>query len=246
MGYQIPSFLKRDGDSLLFNQEGELIYYIPEMYFEKKYAYAVGVYINLIGVLDYTIVDKNGKNNGLNPFRFPSVFLCKPSVTEKIKNVQLTQHSSPQDYRLLKFKKGDQVVVSTKVPEDVVNAEEFYKMFTSGKMPTTIKYDVLHEYFQENIRLNGGDYGINMQLFGMIIAESIRDPKDIKKLFRHTDMKDMTAYQGISIKQIPKYISPFTSATSENWDESIVNAIVNKNTKYSPMESLFTEQSFNI
>ena len=30
---QIPPFTKRDGDSLLFNQDGYLQYYIPEDYF---------------------------------------------------------------------------------------------------------------------------------------------------------------------------------------------------------------------
>lgn len=236
----IPKFLKRSGDSLLFNQDGELVFYIPEMYFDRKYAIIVGEYINLLGVLDYAIFDEKGKHSGLKPFRFPTVFLCKPGAMEKVKDVKLTQHSDTQDYRLLKFRKNDQVVVSVKVPEMVANAEEFYKLFTSGKMPTTIRYDEIQDYFVENIRLNGADYGISIQLFGLIISEMCRDPKDPTKLFRHTDMKDMTAYSMLNIREIPKHVSPFTSVTSENWDESIVNAILNKKTKYSPMEKLFT------
>ena len=236
----IPKFLKRDGDSLLFNQEGELIFYIPEMYFSRNYAIIIGEYVNLLGVLDYAIFDEKGKHSGLKPFRFPTVFLCKPGEMEKVKNVKLTEHVEAQDYRLLKFRKGDQVVVSVKVPEMVANAEEFYKLFTSGKMPTTIKYDEIQDYFLENIRLNGADYGISIQLFGIIIGEMCRDPKDPSKLFRHTSMSNMTAYQMLNIREVPKYISPFTSITSENFDDSLVNAIINKNTKYSPMEKLFT------
>lgn len=236
----IPKFLKRDGDSLLFNQEGELIFYIPEMYFSRNYAIIIGEYVNLLGVLDYAIFDEKGKHNGLKPFRFPTVFLCKPGEMEKVKNVKLTEHVEAQDYRLLKFRKGDQVVVSVKVPEMVANAEEFYKLFTSGKMPTTIKYDEIQDYFLENIRLNGADYGISIQLFGIIIGEMCRDPKDPSKLFRYTSMSNMTAYQMLNIREVPKYISPFTSITSENFDDSLVNAIINKNTKYSPMEKLFT------
>lgn len=236
----IPKFLKRDGDSLLFDQEGELIFYVPEMYFNSKYAIIVGEYVNLLGILDYAIFDEKGKHSGLKPFRFPTVFLCRPGEMEKVKNVKLTEHIEAQDYRLLKFKKGDQVVVSVKVPEMVSNAEEFYKLFTSGKMPTTIRYDEIHNYFLENIRLNGADYGISIQLFGIIIGEMCRDPKDLSKLFRHTSMKNITEYQMLNIKEVPKYVSPFTSITSENFDESIVAAILNKNTKYSPMEKLFT------
>lgn len=237
---EIPKFLKKDGDSLLFNQEGELVFYIPEMYFERKYAVISGEYVNLLGVLNYAIFDDKGKHSGLKPFRFPTIFLCKPSSMEKVKNVKLTEYVEAQDYRLLKFRKGDQVVVSVKVPEMVANAEEFYKIFISGKLPTTIRYDELQDYFLENIRLNGADYGISIQLFGMLIGEMCRDPKDRTKLFRHTKMNNMCAYQTINIREVPKYVSPFTSITSENWDESVVNSMLIKDARYSPLEKLFT------
>ena len=37
---------------------------------------------------------------------------------------------------------------------------------------------------------------------------------------------------------IPKYISAFTSITSENWDDAVVNAVINKNKVDSPMEKI--------
>ena len=40
--YKVPSFLTRDGDALLFNGDGELIFYIPETYFSGNNAYFVG------------------------------------------------------------------------------------------------------------------------------------------------------------------------------------------------------------
>lgn len=238
---QVPKFLKREGDSLLYNQEGELVFYVPEEYFSRNFAIIMGEYVNLIGLLDYAIFNTNGKHNGLKQFRLPTVFLSKPGEIEKIRNVKLTAHSEPQDYRLLKFKKGDTVIVSVRVPQIVDNAEEFFKIFLSGSLPTTIPYDKLHEYFPENIRLNGADYGLNMQQFGIIVSEMARDPKDHTKLFRHTSMNNMNEYTSISIKDIPKYVSAFTSITSENWDEAVINAITNKNPGYSPLEKLFTD-----
>lgn len=238
--YDVPKFLKRDGDALVFNLDNEeLVYYIPEVYFSRKFAIIVGEYVNLMGVFDYTIQKIDGKsNNGLHRFYFPTIFLCKPGEMEKVKNIKLTDYTEPQDYRLLKFKKGDQAVVSVKVPQNVENAEEFYSMFIYEKLPNTIPYDKLQDYFIDNINLNGSDYGLNIQLFGIIISEICRDPKDPQKLFRNTNIKSMNAYKSIGIKQIPKYVSPFTSITSENFDESIVNAIVNKNVRYSPLEKL--------
>lgn len=241
MADKIPNFLKRDGDKLLFNGEGQFIFYVPEMYFERNCAIVIGDVVNLIGVLDYTILDKNGKNNGLHLFRFPTVFLTRPSEMEKIKDVQLTKHTDRQDYRLLKYDKGAEIVISVKVPQVIDNADQFYQMFTSGKLPTTIPYDKLYEYFPENMRLNGNDYGINLQMFGIVTSELCRDQNNSKKLFRHTDIKDMTAYRAISIKEAPNQVSPFTAITSENWNESMINAINNKEAGYSPLESLFVD-----
>lgn len=239
--YKVPSFLKRDKEALLFNTSGELVFYVPEYYFERKYAVVNGEYVNSLGIFTYTIFDEKGKNNGLKNFYFPTRFLCRPYAIEKVKNIKLTKNTDPQDYRLLKFKKGDQVVVSVKVPEDIINAEDFYKMFITGKTANTIRYDELIQYFDDNIKLNGSAYKLNKQLFGILVAEMCRDPKDIKKLFRHTDMKDLNDYRIINIKQIPKLVSAFTSITSENKEEALVNAVLNKNNKYSPLEKLFTE-----
>ena len=75
----------------------------------------------------------------------------------------------------------------------------------------------------------------------MIISEMARDPNDITKLFRHTRMEDMTSYKLISIKEVPNQTSPYTAITSENWNESIISAIMNKNTTPAPMETLFTD-----
>ena len=100
---------------------------------------------------------------------------------------------------------------------------------------------IVHQYFIDNINLNGGDYGLDMQIFGIIISEACRDPNNKEKLFCHTDMKDMNAYNFISIKEIPHYISPFTAITSENLDESIVNGITNKAKGHSPLEKLMME-----
>lgn len=238
--YQVPKFLKRDGEALLFNQEGEFVFYVPEEQFDKKIATITGRYVSVMGLLNYAIFDEKGKHGGLRTFKFPTIFTCRPYLIEKIKAVKLTEHTQEQDYRVLRFKKDDQVVTSVKVAQDVENSEKFYNLFLSGKLPTTIPYDKLHEYFIENIELNGASYGMNIQLFGILVSEMCRDPKDIKRLFRNTDIKNMNGYVSINVKDIPKYVSPFTSITSENWDEAIMNADINKNTNYSPLEKLFT------
>lgn len=268
MAYDVPKFLKRDGDSLLFNQDGQFVFYVPEVYFSRGDAQFKGEYVNLLGILDYTIFNTSGKNCGLKRFYFPTVFLCKPSRTEKVKNVHLKKdiqtkvlHNSAvwdedptsigidindddndsvhsQDYRLLIFEKGDAVVVSTKVPETLSNVEDFYRIFLTGKLPTTIPYDKMQFYFPESIRLNGASYGMSLQMFGIVISEMCRDPKDPSRAFRHTNFKDQRSYSAISIKNLPKYISPNSSISSENWDLGVIGAIMNPTDTGSPMEKL--------
>lgn len=237
--YLVPSFLKRDGDSLLFNEDGQFIFYVPEIYFDRGDAVVNGEYVNLLGILDYAIFDSTGKHGPLHRFFFPTVFLCKPSEQAIQKKVKLTASSDPADYRLLIFEKGDAVVVNVKVPENISNVEDFFKIFLTGKLPnTTIKYGHMQDYFTESIALNGSNYGINLQMFGFVIQEVCRDPKDLNKAFRHTHFTDECNYKLINIRDVPKFLSPAISITSENWDNGVIGSIMHPTDIESPMEKL--------
>ena len=238
MSYNVPKFLKRDGDALLFNNDGQFVFYVPETYFDRGDAQIKGEYVNLLGILDYTIYKPDGSNIGLKRFNFPTVFLCKPSRIEKSKKIRLKAAVEPQDYRLLIFEKGDAVVVSTKVPQNIANVEDFYRIFLTGKLPMTIPYDKLQNYFVDSMELNGSSYGMTLQMFGVVISEMCRDPNDPSKSFRQTKFTDQMAYRAISIKDLPKYISPSSSIGSENWDLGVVGAIMNPTNTNSPMEKL--------
>lgn len=238
MSYNVPKFLKRDGDALLFNNDGQFVFYVPETYFDRGDAQIKGEYVNLLGILDYTIYKPDGSNIGLKRFNFPTVFLCKPSRIEKSKKIRLKASVEPQDYRLLIFEKGDAVVVSTKVPQNIANVEDFYRIFLTGKLPMTIPYDKLQNYFVDSMELNGSSYGMTLQMFGVVISEMCRDPNDPSKSFRQTKFTDQMAYRAISIKDLPKYISPSSSIGSENWDLGVVGAIMNPTNTNSPMEKL--------
>lgn len=236
--YKVPKFLVKDGDSLLFNQEGTFVFYVPETYFDRGDAEIKGEYINLLGILDYTIFNPDGSNIGLKRFNFPTVFLCKPSRIEKAKNLLLKKTVEKQDYRLLVFEKGDAVVVSVKVPQNITNVEDFYRIFLTGKLPVTIPYDKLQNYFVDAMELNGSSYGMTLQMFGVVISEMCRSKDDVSKAFRHTKFTDQMEYRAISIKDLPKYISPASSIGSENWDLGVIGAITNPHESNSPMEKL--------
>ena len=80
-----------------------------------------------------------------------------------------------------------------------------------------------------------------MQLFGIIISEICRNYSDESKPFRLSNMNNMNDYRPVSIKTVPNYISPYVSFTSENFDESIMAAMVMDEDKPSPLEKVMTQ-----
>ena len=245
----IPYFLKKEGNSLVYNQDNStFVFYVPANYFNNtskvNIAVISGEYVSFIGVCNWAIVDDKEKRSEVRPFTFPTMFLCKPYEIEKVKNLKL-DNTEESDYVLLKFKKGDEVVTSTKVPQLIDNVEIFFKMaIITAKIPTSIPYDKLWELYFESAKLNGFSYNMNIQLFGILIASISRDKNDITRPFCATNMKNMNDYMPIDIKLVPKYISPYTAITSENWDESVRAAILMKDKEdapLSPLEKIVTQ-----
>ena len=231
----IPSFLKKVDDTVLFNDDGEMIYYVPEKYFNGKNAVVIGEYVDLMGVFNYDVFYSNGKNMGLKVMKYPGVFRCKPTEITRA-SMQLKGTIEEIEYRLLHFKKGAEAISNTKIPITVAYAENFIGLLTSGNLPTNIPYNEIQDYIIKNAKISGVKYNLSAQLFGIIISELYRDPKNLRVPFRLADTDSMIGYRPISIKMVPKYISPYTAITSENADESIAAAMNFKQSKQSPLE----------
>lgn len=242
----VGTFLRQDGESLIFKGDGELVFYIPETYFRSdghmKYAEEAGEYVNVLGLFSYEVFDANKKSKyGIKLFNHPVIISTMPSEVEKVKDYIIDKKIPvAKDYRILKFKKDDVVIVNINSPQDIVNVENMFRIFMiTGNIPNQIPYDKLHTFLMDSIKFNGsGGFGVTAQMFGILISELCRSTTDESKPFRMAKEKDMHKYKSISIKMVPKYISAFTSITSENWDDAVVNAIINDNKVDSPMEKI--------
>ena len=241
MNETLPSFLKQSGDSILFNTNGEMYFYIPEKFFDLKVAEYQGDCISLLGVFSYALKE-NGKMSPLRQFNYPTRFVTKPYKVEKLKSVKLIKESKPEDYRVLYYKKDDVVIVDINVPMDMDNSEDFINLFIiSGHIPNTIPYDKLQNYFVDNINYNNDDgYGISLQLFGIVIGELCRSQKDISKPFRLDKSTNMHDYRSISIIDIARLVSPYSAISSNNFNQALVYASINKNKVTSPLERVLT------
>ena len=251
---EIPPFAKRDGEALLFNDDGYIEYYIPEEYFgsgKSTSATVEGAYMRLMGSFNYRIFDKNGKPGNLRIFNFPTKFECKPGEIKNVKEVKLENDLDTTNYTILIFRKGDQLITRCHVEQNIDNVSELFRLhIMTGKVPNTIPYDTLYMYPFECMSLNSGKYDVHAQSMGLLYSKICRDPEDVSKPFRLSQAinKSMTGYDTLSIKTAAKYISPYASLTSENLDEGIMSAVLLSDAekkgkikhKESPLERIIT------
>ena len=239
MAQDLPPFLKEKGRSIEYTGSSTLILIVPEKYFDCGMAEIVGQNILLFGVVNYTFQTKDGKLGALQLLDIPTRFLTKPSEVEKLKSAKLLSTSEELDYRLLKYTNGDIFAVESEVPEEIENVESFMSLFViNGHIPNTIPYDKLQSLFIENMAANGNSYGVNLQIFGIMISELCRSKSDINVPFRLSGNADMHAYKSLSVKNIPKYISAYSSLGSDDFIYSLIAATMNKNQVGSPLEKV--------
>jgi hypothetical protein len=239
---ETPSFIKVKGDSYVFANDGCFKFYVPERFFSNKLAEFVGECIALFGTLPYAIFDKNDKPiKGLRTFRFPNTFLTKPDEIEIAKGISLTKNNKPEDYRILKYYKEGVIVVNYNIAEDAENIQRWYSALDTGALPNNIPYDQLQNYFLRNVQITGNKYSVSLQLIGVVIGELCRSKKDIDSPFRLEDNTDMTAYQWIAIKDVPRSVSAFGAIQSEQWDLAVVSSITTNSNKDSPLEKIMMD-----
>lgn len=233
------TYYKTQNDKVIFTGNGELIYYVPEKYFDCGAATIIGETIQTMGIFSYGLYDANGKQIKISRFKCPTTIDCKPSNITKEKNFHLINTKSSKDYRLLHFKNGDELICNINVPKDVENVEKFVNLLIGGHLPDDIPYNELHEYIIKNADLNGFNYKVSGQIFGILIGVINRSSRDMSVPFRNSKYKDMLDYEAISIKAVPKYTSPYTAITSENADEAIAAAMtMTKPSGDSPLEKV--------
>jgi len=244
MNDKLPPFLKRYNDSILYNGEGEFYFYIPEKMFDLKIARYEGEIISTLGIMPYAMKDAKGKMSTLRQFNYPTRFLTRPYKVEKLKEVRIIKQSKPGDYRVLCYKKGDPIILSIYLEENISNAEDLIRLFImSGTIDNTIPYDTIQNYFIDNFKYNGGSYGITLQLFGIIISELCRSAKDESKPFRLSGSNDMHNYRSIPITSIPRLISAYSAIASNNFNQAMVYASLNKNKVEIPLERVLTGEN---
>ena len=237
----IPNFLRLEGERLIFNKDdAELVAYIPEKFFNRKLAEIEGDYINLIGIFVYTVQDlKTGKNIGLHNFLYPTTITTRPGDVEKAKNIRLIKDSDPEEYRILRYRKDDIVINSTKTVQHISNVEKVLKLlFILGAIPNTIPYDIIGDILFESMDIYGGSFNICAQVMGIVVSEVCRAKNNVNLPYRLGGSTDPHDYKSMALKNVSQLTSPYTALISDDFDESILYAMMNENPKPTPLEKI--------
>lgn len=252
MNESLPAWMKLKDDDLYYTGADEFIFFVPESFFEHNHAIQEGDIIHLIGILNWAIIKKgtNAADYSLKskPFEWPTAISTKPGSVETAKGLKIVASQKTQDFRIFHYENNgeDKILANINNVQDIVNVEKAMSIFeTTGKIPPGISYYDLYKYFMEPMKLNGGSYGLSAQNFGILYSETCRDPDDISKPFRLSKKldKDPYSYESISVKQVSKLVSPFTSITTENWDKAVISAAIidDKDIKDTPMERIMID-----
>lgn len=238
----MPSFVTKneDGAIVFKGKDQELLAYVPEKYFERNIAELSGEFINIIGMFDYTIQDlKTGKNNGLKRFKLPTLFSTRPYTVDKVKQIKLIKQMEPQDFRIFRYKEGDILIATTELVKSIANVEKVNNLiFILGYIINTIPYDKIYDYIVDAMYLNGYSYGLNAQVFGFVISELCRSQEDPSIPWRLSKSNDPHAYKSMSFKNISKLVSPYTAILSDDFDESVMYAMINEHPQDTSLEKV--------
>lgn len=235
-------YFRSDGQ-FIFLERGYAEFYIPQSYFEGKFAEDQGSAIKVMGIFNVGFFenDKLTKMKIINLPTWIHLFL----YDHETRKVELPGEPVAVPCRVLKYFKGNKIM-SSAVIEDSSNAELFLKFITQGKLPPSIPYDKVLDVWRKNQSLNGINLGVPSVIEELILSAAYRDKNNPSSKFAHVIGKDPKGvsqydYKMASIRQICQYTSTFSAITFEDIDSMITSSLNRTRDKTPEMQSPLEE-----
>lgn len=207
-------YFKMSKDSMIFIGN-TLEVYIPVRYGQHG-CLDVSESVKALAIFDMTI---NGS--------IDSGMLLPAKVTMKPNNIENILRDGER-FQKLTFTKDDVFIVDTHVVKDEhVAYVMFYEFVYGGKTPRFMTYDKIGFIFEEAVQVTGINFPTNSAVFEMMTAVLHRDPKDLTKFYRLTDMKSEPLR--IPLRTVAHAATSTTtkivgSYDNEGFDAALINA----------------------
>lgn len=161
----------------------------------------------------------------------PAIIEMYPSSTNEVR-------IEDEKYLSLEFVKGDIFIKSrTIVKQDFLIYSMFKEFVRLGNIPPFLSYNQLAMLFDVAQITCGAVINVPHTAFEMMMAYCARDPKDLTKKYRLTDMKKPPVFLGLGNTTharettMPKLMGSY-------FMDGINNAVVNQSTQESELENL--------
>ena len=233
------------------NSDNEIIFtgkymevYIPEFYFEKNVAQAIGDHFKTLGILNFkTFADINGtKPSKLRTLTISTVIYTYPSGGSSSESLDLVGKGK-EKYTILKYFHGDKLCNGEQIAS-LENFRSFLDILLGGKLPGTIPYDAVIDLFNNSFDLNGQDFPIPDNIKEIVVSKIYRWKKDPAIPFGVVYGKNpkMSPYDYITMnpRAICRMDSTYAGLTFEDFDGSVMSGLLTTKQKRkevaSPME----------
>lgn len=242
-----PEFFQRKDDSVIFTGN-YMEAYIPIYYFEKGIANENGDTLDLFAIFNFKVfstINPDRKTARLLTFKFPSSIITKPHSSDD-EDLELISGSGEQRYRVLKYFKGDKILTTINVVQSITNVEKFIDLLNAGKLPNTLKYDMILDLFLKNLSINKVNLDVSSVVLESMITEVYRYKDDRALAFRKVIGKNKKIseydYATANMREIAELGSTFTALTFEDIDTMITASInrklYNREEAQSPVEKI--------
>lgn len=218
--------------------------YIPMDYFEENLAEDLGGAINVFGLLNVRVFDKDDKPGVLELMNLPADITIYPTSTEKM-DVVLHEGDPSEKVLVCRFVKEDKIMRSG-ITQSSKSAENFVNMVIKGKIPKSVPYNKILSIWYKNLEMNGVNLGVPSTILEIILSESYRDKNKPEDPFRYKFGKnpnvDQFSYTTANMREICAKNSTFTAITFEDFDSmvaaSVNRSVYNKEETTSPLEKI--------
>lgn len=183
MGDHLSQYFKYDPDKYQIVFEGEsLEVRVPRRY-ENHDLLVIADDVRTLAIFELIIDDKH-----VTGCLLPAVINMEPSDTyfSTIDGV---------DYAILQFTKGDIFISNTNIVRNPALAYAMFVEFISlGNMPRFLSYNDVAFMFDTASDICGMNFPVNHAVFEMIYSHLFRDPNQLTKAYRLTDMTEPPAF----------------------------------------------------
>jgi hypothetical protein len=231
MAYDV--FSKKDNK--IYCKAKTLEFYFRKEVIEKgKIVRVVGDTIECMGIFTVGIFDEAGNTRlGLKTFNVPSQISINFYDSE---DTTITVNGEKINVLLLRYHEGD-LIMSSLVPQSVINIEQFTFLLIQGALPKPLSYLEIANLWIRCFIMNKVNYKTANAVLELIIAVLCRNPSTPQEKFApaFANGAGVFDYLAMSLRNVCKYSSVFAAITFENMSNMITTGI--NQTKENPEEN---------